>query len=48
MNRPDIPRFLSRVLLFLLLPLPLLAQSIILKGRVSDPQGNVLPGASIQ
>jgi hypothetical protein len=47
-NRPDIPRFLSRVLLFLLLPLPLLAQSIILKGRVSDPQGNVLPGASIQ
>ena len=31
-----------------LLPVPLLAQQIILKGRVTDPQGNALPGASVQ
>ena len=48
MKRLAISKFLSRVLLFLLLPLPLLAQSIVVKGRVTDPQGNVLPGASIQ
>jgi len=47
-NRTYISRFVSLVLLFLLLPLPLLAQEIVLKGRVSDPRGNALPGASIQ
>lgn len=38
-----------RGVLFLatLLPLPLLAQQIVLKGRVTDPQGNGLPGAVI-
>ena len=35
-------------LLFILLPLPLLAQEIALKGRVADPQGNGLPKASVQ
>ena len=45
--RTYISRFVLLVLLFLLLPLPLLAQGIILKGRISDPQGNALPGASI-
>ncbi|MGA2356565.1 MAG: TonB-dependent receptor [Terriglobales bacterium] len=48
MSRVNISRFLARALLFLLLPLPLAAQSIVLKGRVTDPQGNVLPDASIQ
>ena len=43
---PRIPRFC--VLLFLLLPIPLLAQQIVLRGRISDPQGNVLPNASVQ
>jgi hypothetical protein len=45
-NRTYISRFVSLVLLFLLLPLPLLAQEIVLKGRFSDPRGNALPGAS--
>jgi len=35
-------------LLFILLPLPLLAQEIILKGRVTDPQDNGLPEALVQ
>lgn len=39
---------LSFGLLFILPPLPLLAQEIILKGRVTDPQGNGLPKASVQ
>lgn len=43
---PRIPRFC--VLLFLLLPIPLLSQQIVLRGRISDPQGNVLPNASVQ
>jgi len=34
--------------LLLILPLPLLAQEIVLKGRVTDPQGNGLPKASVQ
>jgi hypothetical protein len=46
-NRTYISRFVLLVLPFLL-PLPLLAQGIILRGRVSDPRGNALPGASIQ
>jgi hypothetical protein len=45
-NRTYISRFVSLVLLFLLPPLPLLAQEIVLKGRFSDPRGNALPGAS--
>jgi hypothetical protein len=36
------------LLVLLLLPAPLLAQEIILKGHVSDPQGNILPGAAIR
>lgn len=39
---------ISLELLFLVLPLPLLAQGIVLKGRVTDPQGNGLPKASVQ
>ena len=31
-----------------LLPMPLLAQEIVLKGRVTDPHGNGLPGTSVQ
>ena len=34
--------------LFILLPLPLPAQEIVLKGRVTDPQGNGLPEALVQ
>jgi len=33
--------------LFILLPLPLPAQEIVLKGRVTDPQGNGLPEALV-
>ncbi len=40
-------RWLS-VLAVLLLPLPLLAQEIVLRGHVTDPQGNGLPQASVQ
>jgi hypothetical protein len=36
------------VMLILWLGIPLLAQEIILKGRVTDPQGNNLPQASVQ
>jgi hypothetical protein len=36
------------LLLFLLLPIPLLSQQNIVRGRVIDPQGNVLPNASVQ
>jgi hypothetical protein len=36
------------LLVLLLLSLPLLAQEAILKGRVTDPQGNALPSASIR
>ncbi len=39
---------MSLGLLFILLPLPLWAQEIVLKGRVTDPQGNGLPEASVQ
>jgi hypothetical protein len=28
--------------------LPTIAQALVLKGRVTDPQGNNLPGASVQ
>lgn len=35
------------LVLLLLLPVRLMAQGIILKGRVSDPAGKALPGASI-
>ena len=41
-------RAMSLGLLFILLPLPLWAQEIVLKGRVTDPQGNGLPEASVQ
>ena len=34
--------------MFLLLPIPLLSQQAIVRGRVIDPQGNVLPNASVQ
>ena len=44
MIRRPISRF---VLLLLLLQLPLLAQDVMLRGRVTDPEGNALPGASI-
>ena len=47
MNRGYISRFLLRTLI-LLLPVPLLAQEITLRGRVNDPQGKALPGASVQ
>jgi hypothetical protein len=40
-------RSISWWLLLVLLPLSLSAQSIVLKGRVTDAQGNALPGASI-
>jgi hypothetical protein len=36
------------VLLVILLPVTLLAQGIVMKGRVTDPQGNGLPKASVQ
>jgi Carboxypeptidase regulatory-like domain len=36
------------ILILLLMPCTLLAQEIILKGRVIDPQGNALPNASVQ
>ncbi len=36
-------RAMSLGLLFILLPLPLWAQEIVLKGRVTDPQGNGCP-----
>jgi hypothetical protein len=35
-------------LLFVLLPLPLFSQPIVLKGRVTDPRGNVLPRALVK
>jgi len=36
------------LILIICLPLPLLAQEVVLKGRVVDPQGNDLPKASVQ
>lgn len=45
-NKPWLAVFLG--LVFTLLPLPLLAQEILLKGRVTDPQGNGLPAAVVQ
>jgi hypothetical protein len=36
------------LLLFLLLSIPALSQQIALRGRVTDPQGNVLPNAAAQ
>jgi hypothetical protein len=36
------------ILLFVLLPLSLLSQTIVLKGRVTDLKGNVLPEASVK
>ncbi|MFY9842293.1 MAG: carboxypeptidase-like regulatory domain-containing protein [Terriglobales bacterium] len=47
MNRSYIPRLVLLGLLFLP-ALPMLAQQIALRGRVTDPQGNALPSASIQ
>ena len=38
----------SFLILLILPPLPLLAQVIVLKGRVADPQGNGLPQALVQ
>jgi len=46
-NRTCIARSVLLVLVFLS-SLALSAQDIILRGRVSDPRGNALPGASIQ
>ncbi len=37
-----------RLILFVFLPLSMFAQVGILKGRVTDPQGDVLPNASVQ
>jgi len=37
-----------KIAVFVLLLTPCLAQEIVLKGRVIDPEGNALPGASIQ
>jgi hypothetical protein len=45
-NRTYISRFVLLVLL--LFPVSLFAQGIVLKGYVTDPQGNALPGASIK
>jgi len=39
---------ISLLMLIIWLPLPLLAQEIVLKGRVVDPQGNDLPKASVR
>src|ERR1700674_3804784 len=36
------------LLLFLLLSIPALSQQIVLRGRIADPQGNVLPNGSVQ
>jgi len=36
------------ILLFVLLPLPLFSQTIVLKGRVTDPKGNAMPKASVK
>ncbi len=36
------------ILLVVLLPLSLFSQTIVLKGRVSDPKGNALPKASVK
>jgi hypothetical protein len=36
------------LLLFVLSPLPLISQTIVLKGRVTDPQGSLLPDASVK
>jgi hypothetical protein len=38
----------SFLILLILPPLPLLAQVIVLKGRVADPQGNGLPQVLVQ
>jgi hypothetical protein len=38
---------ISLCLLFLLAHLPVLAQTLVLKGRVTDPQGNALANASV-
>ena len=40
--------FLLLLFSLLLMPCVLLAQDIVLKGRVIDPKGNALPGASVQ
>ena len=37
-----------RLILFVFLPLSMFAQVVVLKGRVTDPQGDVLPNASVQ
>src|SRR6202162_440869 len=37
-----------RLILFVFLPLSMFAQGGVLKGRVTDPQGDVLPNASVQ
>ena len=36
------------LLMFLLLPIPVLSQQAIVRGRVIDPLGNVLPNSSVQ
>jgi hypothetical protein len=38
----------SWLILFVFLPLSMLAQVGVLRGRVTDPEGNVLPNASVQ
>jgi hypothetical protein len=43
------PKFLISILLLaVLMPGALIAQAAVLRGRVNDPQGNVLPGAWVQ
>ncbi len=39
---------ISFLMLIVWMPFPLLAQEAVLKGRVTDPQGNYLPMASVQ
>jgi len=40
--------YLATLLLLILSPLALFSQTIVLKGRVSDPKGNALPNASVR
>jgi Carboxypeptidase regulatory-like domain len=48
MRKRNIPGIRAIVLLLLLAPCALFAQEIVLQGRVSDPQGNALPNATVQ
>lgn len=40
--------YLFAIALFVLLPVALFSQTIVLKGRVTDPKGNALPEASVK